>query len=146
MPSGKGSQWVEYDVGADDIAIHQLHLTIPPLPAGPLSVRHFHIEACREPPPPPEGHPPSAPPRVWKRASPDLTTLDVPSRQSFAITPPIERRRYVRVVCKMNAAAAMLDEMMLTELGVEDVSSPLLSAFGLEQIPTSVGYFSCAFA
>eukprot|EP00449_Zooxanthella_nutricula_P013768 CAMPEP_0198521810 /NCGR_PEP_ID=MMETSP1462-20131121/21160_1 /TAXON_ID=1333877 /ORGANISM="Brandtodinium nutriculum, Strain RCC3387" /LENGTH=195 /DNA_ID=CAMNT_0044251465 /DNA_START=32 /DNA_END=616 /DNA_ORIENTATION=+ len=45
MPGGHGQQWVEYEVGPCPVVILVVHLTIPPLPSGPLSVRRFYFEA-----------------------------------------------------------------------------------------------------
>mmetsp|Transcript_300 Transcript_300/g.331 ORF Transcript_300/g.331 Transcript_300/m.331 type:complete len:94 (+) Transcript_300:3-284(+) len=72
-----------------------LRLVIPPLPQGPLSVRKFHLEvsdtsAEMEGP--------------WTVATEELTTLDSQDVQEWSIDPPIESR-FVRIVCRENAAA-----------------------------------------
>ena len=147
MPRGRGAEWVEYDLGDDNAVVSILHLTIPPLPSGPLSVRHFHLEACADPPllgssaSSGSGQEMSAPQRDWRRASADLTTLDVAGSQTFALHPPIERLRYVRIVCKVNAAAAELDEAHAA--GTVNTSSAFMAS---DMVPSSVGFFSIAFA
>jgi len=129
-PNGHGQEWVEFDLGADDVCVRLFHLTIPPLPSGPLSVRHLHLQACSEPPTPvPPADAAPVPPadaveRNWRRVSADWTTLDAPTQQTFALEPPLERTRYVRVVCTTNAAA---DEEWL-------------------YAPSSIGFFSCSFS
>ena len=124
MPAGRGAEWVEFDLGDEPVVIQQIHLTIPPLPQGPLSVRHFHLEGCADDPALP------AAARKWRRASHDLTTLDCGSAQIFALVRPLEHARYVRIVCTCNAAAA--DEAR--------------AALGFGTAPPIVGFFSLAFA
>ena len=100
MPNGGGAEWVEFDVsgGRRPVAASQFSITIPPLPYGPLSVRRFHLEASSEPP--------GKADRGFQRASPVYTTADVSSEQHFQIHPPIESKRYVRVVCETTAGNA----------------------------------------
>jgi len=112
-PNGIGNEWVSYDLccrpspnstTTNDrwgrrrrkvVMMNLLRLVIPPLPQGPLSVRKFHLEvsdtsAHKEGP--------------WTVATEELTTLDTPEVQEWSIDPPIESR-FVRIVCRENAAA-----------------------------------------
>ena len=132
MPDGRGAQYVEYELGPQPVVVSTVHLTIPPLPSGPLSVRCFHLQTSNDPP---DGGTTSV--RRWERASADMYTLDVGSRQSLALVPPIEAKRFVRIVCTLNAAAAAMGQEQ--EEGMEMVE------FDTERVPTSIGFFCIAF-
>lgn len=95
MPDGYGSEYLEFSFGAVPRRVEFVSLCIPPLPMGPLSVRHFHILAL--------DHSGS-----WFVASPSLQTLDRGDLQEFALVPPIDTTS-IRVVCTGNAAAATMD-------------------------------------
>ena len=72
----------------------------------------------------------------FERASAELTTLDVSARQTWVLEPPIEGKRFVRVVCTVNAAAAI----------VRDASPPSAPPRTDADTPTSIGYFSVGFS
>jgi len=105
-PNGIGEEWVSYDLcpspattggGVTAVRVDYLRLVIPPLPQGPLSVRTFHLEVSdttgeKEGP--------------WTVATEELVTLDSGEVQEWSIHPPIESR-FVRIVCKENAALAL---------------------------------------
>jgi hypothetical protein len=98
-PNGVGSEWVLYELCSEEqglARVSYIQLKIPKLPFGPLSVRHFRLEAANEKTGP------------FVRASPDLTTMNTKRLQQWALVPPIEAR-YVRVVCTMNAIADAWD-------------------------------------
>ena len=115
---GGRDEYVTYELGPANVIVDFFHITIPPLPSGPLSVRTFHLQIADESTGP------------WERATSDLMTLDVASRQWVALEPPLEAR-YVRVVCGTNAA-----HHELTRINGD--------ATGLA--PTCIGYFEAGFA
>ena len=83
---------MQYSLGPVVRRCEFVSIRIPALPSGPLSVPKLHLEV-----------PDPADPAVYKRATPDLTTLDTDEMQEFAVIPPLETQ-YVRVVCTENAA------------------------------------------
>lgn len=95
MPDGFGSEYLEFSFGAMPRRLEFVSLRIPPLPMGPLSVRHFHVLALDL-----SGS--------WFVASPSLQTLDRGDLQEFALVPPIDTTS-IRIVCTGNAAAATMD-------------------------------------
>ena len=117
-------EYVEYELGDMVVAVDLFHMTIPPMQTGPLSVRVFHLEVAQTRDGP------------WERATEQLMTLDVPTRQWWSIVPPIEAR-YVRVVCEINAA----QHLMIQEHGDD--------AEGIEDVRVGapcIGFFSAGFA
>ena len=119
MPLGRGSEWLELQLGPEGAAaqlVSFVGVRIPPLPFGPLSVRRFHIlwqSAATE------GH--------WVQSG-EMQTLDCADLQEFALVPPVEAER-LRLVCTVNAAAeaaaleaaddrAVLDCVGLFQVGV----------------------------
>ena len=132
-PIGRGAAWIEYDVGdAAPVSIRALHMKLPALPAGPLSVRKFHLEATNDPPA-------AAGPRNWTKASADLTTLDVNTEQSIAIHPPIESKRYVRIICKVNAAAYWAEDHKAR-------GTPAAGLIDDSHIPSNIGFYAVRFS
>ena len=98
------------------------HMTIPPLPGGPLSVRSFYLQVA----PTEEG--------PWSRATVDLMTRDVPGRQWWHLSPQVEAR-FVRVVCLVNAATHCL---LNRPGGPRGGPGP--------DFARSIGFISCGFA
>jgi len=97
MKAGIGTEWVAFSLGAAGaFRVERVHLCIPMLPSGPLSVRDFYLESA----PSLKG--------PWERASRDLVTLDSAAQQSFHLEPPIEAE-FIRIVCTRNAARAVAD-------------------------------------
>lgn len=92
---GEGEEHLEFSFGSKPRRIRFLGMRIPTLPAGPLSVRNFHLLA--------KGGLHSD----WVPVTGELETLDRPEMQEFAIHPPIEATA-VRLVCTKNAQAALL--------------------------------------
>ena len=135
---GVGAEWVSFRLGDPGVAyrLERVTLVIPPLPHGPLSVRDFHLEAANTP----EG--------PWE-SSHSFNTLDTGAAQPFYIAPPIEAA-YVRIVCTRNAARAAADKTRATMVrrGVVDPSleSEEDRLHALRQLPSSVGFFTIAFA
>lgn len=131
MPNGHGNEYLEFSFGAVPHRVEIVAVKIPPLPMGPLSVRHFHLQAL------PLGAD-AKEPAVWESSTavalallPDdsfatsaeisteggsngmeagfapghrFTTLDVAGLQEFAVVPPLETTT-VRLVCTEAAAA-----------------------------------------
>lgn len=116
-PGGQGAEWCAYDIGDPAkpgvlVRVEQVHLKIPPLPQGPLSVRVFHLEASdggsvggrdggRDKG---SGGLVAAARPSWRRVTPDLTTLDTGEMQRWGLSPAVEAR-LVRIVCTMTAEA-----------------------------------------
>lgn len=99
-PGGRGAEWVAYELSATGVVrVEYVSLIIPPLPQGPLSVRIFHLEKATQA---------SGP---WERCSPDFHTFDVEGAQEWGLFPPVEAR-FVRIICKVNAARALVEERM----------------------------------
>ena len=45
QPETRGhGEWVEFELGEAPVIVDYFHMTIPPLPGGPLSVRTFHLQ------------------------------------------------------------------------------------------------------
>jgi hypothetical protein len=109
MPSGCGSQYLEFAFGAVPRRIEFVAMSIPPMPSGPLSVRDFHLLAN-------DGS------GTWKPASPEYKTLDVPGLQEFAMVPPVDATA-IRLVCTRNAAADSDNSMCFADcIGLFQVS------------------------
>lgn len=121
---GRG-EWVQFTLGEEPVLVDYFHMTIPPLPGGPLSVRSFYLQVA----PTEEG--------PWSRATVDLMTHDVPGRQWWHLVPQVETR-FVRVVCLVNAATYGL----LSRPGrpLEELAT------GGPDFARCVGFFSCGFA
>jgi hypothetical protein len=118
-PNGVGSEWVQYQLCAEGrVRVQFVQLKIPRLPYGPLSVRVFHLEAADE-----ERGP-------FQRVSPDLITFDTDRMQEWALLPPVEAR-FIRIVCKMNAAASELEDKWQRLAGMRLAEA---SAIGFLQI------------
>lgn len=128
MTSGEGAEWIEYDFGTEACLLSFVHIAIPPMPSGPLSVRRFHLEAPDE-----DGH--------FVCVSPVFETLDAGTRQVFALNEPIVvgggvPHQRVRVVCTMNAAAH--HQHLHREQGAMDMDD--------WPIPSSIGFFNIGFS
>lgn len=138
MGCGVGGEWVAFrmNTGGEVRRIERVDMRIPPLPAGPLSVRNFYLESA----PSAEG--------PWTRASPEqeMTTLDATAVQSWALRPPIEAA-YVRVVCTRNAARARADRVRgrLAHQGADEENEDDYET-SLGRLPACVGFFYVAFA
>ena len=147
--------------------VDYFHMTIPPLPGGPLSVRTFYLEACTADAPEEAGA------SAWRRVTDDLMTLDVPGRQWWCVCRPAKvpaarwargqraslqagpsplthasldpsrhlepqvEARFVRIVCLVNAAAQAL--------GPERAEAARQAGFQ-RGLPSSIGFFACGFA
>eukprot|EP00929_Paragymnodinium_shiwhaense_P098840 TRINITY_DN60356_c0_g1_i2.p1 TRINITY_DN60356_c0_g1~~TRINITY_DN60356_c0_g1_i2.p1 ORF type:complete len:261 (+),score=58.29 TRINITY_DN60356_c0_g1_i2:100-882(+) len=98
---GYGEEWLEFafkDAQRNSEEIRRVSiigLKIPPLPAGPLSVRDFHLLALRPGRRPDDDD-------AWVRAPPLLSTVDTAAMQEIAIVPPLDTSR-VRLVCISSA-------------------------------------------
>ena len=143
-PGGAGAEWVAYALGAEGVEaggaacrVERVDLRIPSLPSGPLSVRDWHLESA-----------PSAD-GPWARASRDLRTLDSEGLQAFKIEPPVEAR-FVRIVCKRNAARAAADasraSMVRRGLLDDSLESEQDLLLSMSRLPSCIGFFSIAFS
>ena len=86
-------EYVEYALGPSMRRCSTVAIRIPSLPAGPLSVRSFHLEVPNEA-------------GIFERVTHDFVTLDTDEMQRFAVVPPLETT-LVRVVCTSNAAQTL---------------------------------------
>jgi len=96
------NEWVQYRMGPVPRRCDFVSMRIPQLPAGPLSVRIFHLEVpsfVRHQ----KGGIVSG---GYHRASEDFITLDTDEMQEFRLVPPIESQ-FLRVVCTENASNGM---------------------------------------
>jgi hypothetical protein len=141
-PGGVGAEWISFRLsgsaeGGSVVRVAAVHMQIPPLPSGPLSVRNFHLESA------------DAPEGPWAVASCDLTTRNVAELQAFELSPPIEAA-CVRIVCTRNAARAAADELRakMVRKGVLDESteSDEDRLRALHRMPSSIGFFSVRFS
>ena len=101
---GEGVEWLEFDLGAAPRCVSFVGVAIPPLPAGPLSTRRFHVQRwC--------AHNGGAFVDCGGQASADrgLLTLDAGDVQEFALTPAVVTRR-VRIVCTQVAQPSPMAE------------------------------------
>ena len=85
----------------------------------------------------------------WARASRDLRTLDSEGLQAFKIEPPVEAR-FVRIVCKRNAARAAADasraSMVRRGLLDDSLESEQDLLLSMSRLPSCIGFFSIAFS
>merc|ERR1739848_403318 len=98
MGDGCGSEYLEFSFGSVSRRVSYVGVCIPPMPYGPLSVRHFHIEAAQRIP--------GCDTVSWKVVSEEsLRTLDEDGLQEFGLDPPLDTTT-VRLVCTLTAARA----------------------------------------
>lgn len=97
MPEGRGREYVEFMLDSRNVIcrLTEVQIKIPPMPAGPLSVREFEIEAPVENTKTGETE--------WKVISPKFGVQNATGYQRFELYPPIgvDVSR-VRVVCLSN--------------------------------------------
>mmetsp|Transcript_22765 Transcript_22765/g.63216 ORF Transcript_22765/g.63216 Transcript_22765/m.63216 type:complete len:267 (-) Transcript_22765:1895-2695(-) len=85
-------EWIVYCLGEVRRRVDFVSMSIPVMPHGPLSVRHFHLKASDN----------ADGPWVADHRH-QFVTLNEEGLQEFAVVPPIEAR-YLRLVCTENAA------------------------------------------
>lgn len=111
-------EWIVYRLGPEPRRVDYVRMAIPTMPAGPLSVRRFHL--CTS----------NAAEGPWDGlAEHHFTTLDEEGLQEFAVAPPIEAR-FIRLVCTENAAE-------------DDVA--LLSSLHFHQGVDPIGFWQISF-
>ena len=96
-------EYVQYQLGPTAVRCDTVSMRIPSLPAGPLSVREFHLEV-----PDSIGD--------YSCVSANFVTLDTDNVQEFAIVPPIESQ-FVRVVCTRNAGGPGCNNIGFFDIG-----------------------------
>lgn len=94
MPEGKGREFVEFELSETLCRLSSVSLKIPPLPAGPLSVRDFVLEA------PMKRNKKAL--EEWEIVSPVFRVQNQSGMQQFFLEPPGLDVDRVRVVCLSN--------------------------------------------
>ena len=99
MPRGKGREYVEFQLSPQPLVrLNAVSLKIPPLPAGPLSVRDFELQA-----PDAQG--------VWTAVSPVFRLQNIAGMQRFELPEKLDLIK-VRVVCLSNQLSDFYNEQM----------------------------------
>jgi len=99
MKNGRGEEYLEFSLSSDGTArrCSYVGISIPPLPQGPLSVRHWKVDWSYDG-------------KNWTSGCRNYTmeTMDLAGIQSFKLHKPIDAVR-VRLVCLTNAFASEQD-------------------------------------
>ena len=101
MPEGKGREYVEFRLSPTLCRVRSVQIKIPPLPAGPLSVRDFVLEApinkasCRQQDGDQEEE-------EWTAVSPTFRVQNQSGMQRFFLEPPGIDADRIRIVCLSN--------------------------------------------
>uniref|UniRef100_A0A7S4JB35 F5/8 type C domain-containing protein n=2 Tax=Odontella aurita TaxID=265563 RepID=A0A7S4JB35_9STRA len=92
----RGEEYLQFRLSPKGLTkrISFFGLSIPPMPYGPLSVRHFRLDWSLDG-------------ETWKKGGKDhtLETIDMEGMQSFELSPAIDAT-YVRLVCLQNVVWA----------------------------------------
>ena len=116
---GCGREWLEFFLGEENCRVSAVGMKIPPLPHGPLAVRHFFVECVKS------GE------ETWSSCSGLLETLDVPHMQRFALSPPVDAMR-MRVVMVMSALGSMIERKKLREEEIALAPDDCVGLFGVK--------------
>jgi hypothetical protein len=95
--NGRGEEYIEFELGTTLKRLTAVHLCIPPLPRGPLSVRTMRLD-CN-----------AKATGEWRAATPILTVENKSGWQRFELPSPIDAQ-YIRVVCLTNQATRFQNE------------------------------------
>jgi hypothetical protein len=95
-----GGEYVEYELSPRLCRLSEFHILIPPLPAGPLSVRKLRLD-CMDPN---SG--------AWVAASPVWIIKNRADFQEFQLDPPVDTR-FCRVICLSNQISHIFYDEML---------------------------------
>jgi hypothetical protein len=93
MPEGKGREYVEFELSNTLCRLTSVSIKIPPLPAGPLSVRDFCLEGPRQ-----VAHKGEQ----WGRITPVFRVQNHSGMQQFTLDPPGLDVDRLRIVCLSN--------------------------------------------
>mmetsp|Transcript_19655 Transcript_19655/g.36688 ORF Transcript_19655/g.36688 Transcript_19655/m.36688 type:complete len:206 (-) Transcript_19655:230-847(-) len=121
--NGKGEEYIEFELASTMVRLSAVHICIPPLPRGPLSVRTMRLDA------------PTTTTSLnaggeWRAVTPILVVENRSGWQRIELPSPIDVQ-FVRVVCLSNQASRFLSP--------EGAPAELDSNFG------AVGFFTIKF-
>jgi hypothetical protein len=103
--AGKGEEYVEFELGSTMVRLSAVHVNIPPMPRGPLSVRTMRIDSCTT----------NLTTGEWRPLSPILVIENRSGWQRIELPEPVDVQ-YIRAVCLTNQASRFLNEQPLPDL------------------------------
>lgn len=94
--NGRGEEYVEFELGPSLQRLTAVHISIPPLPRGPMSVRTMRLDANVS--------------GEWRAASVGILTVqNISGWQRIELLHPIDAQ-FIRVVCVTNQASRFLND------------------------------------
>ena len=101
--TGRGEEYVEFQLGSSMVRLSAVHIMSPPMPRGPLSVRTMRIDSATNPT---TGE--------WVPVSPVLVIENRSGWQRLELPDPVDAQ-YVRAVCLTNQASRFFNEQPPTD-------------------------------
>jgi hypothetical protein len=96
--TGKGEEYIEFELGSTMVRLSAVHISTPPMPRGPMSVRTMRIDSSSNPT---SGE--------WRPVTPVLVVENRSGWQRIELPEPVDAQ-YIRAVCLTNQASRFMNE------------------------------------